>query len=62
MDDHNDADDGGYEDEYNEFEDCDGEWIDMSGIPEDQTFEEPVLACILENPPERQKGIWEGSS
>ena len=47
MDDHHDADDGGYEDEYNEFEDYDGEWIDMSGIPEHLTFEEPELACIL---------------
>ena len=49
MDDHRDTEDGGYEDEYNEFEDYDGEWIDMSGIPENQTFEEPELACILEN-------------
>ena len=39
MDDHFDAEDGGYEGEYNEFEDYDGEWIDMSGILEDQTFE-----------------------
>ena len=62
MDDHHDAEDGGYEDEYNEFEDYDREWIDMSGIPEDQTFEEPELACMLENIPEKQKGIWEGSS
>ena len=62
MDDHHDAEDGGCEDEHNEFEDYDGEWIDMPGILEDQTFEEPELACILENPPEKQKGIWEGSS
>ena len=44
MDDHHDAEDVGYEDEYNEFEDYDGEWIDMSGIPDNQTFEEPELA------------------
>ena len=61
VDDHHDAEDGVYEDEYNEFEDYDGEWIDMSGIPEDQTFELPELA-YSGKPPERQKGIWEGSS
>ena len=49
MDNYNDADDGGYEDEYNEFGDLDGDWIDMSGIPENQTIEEPELACITEN-------------
>ena len=32
MNDYNDADSGGYE-EYNEFGDFDGDWIDMSGIP-----------------------------
>ena len=30
MDDHYDAEDGGYEDKYNEFEDYDGEWIRRS--------------------------------
>ena len=35
MDDHHDAEDGEYED---------GEWIDMSGIPDDQKFEETELA------------------
>ena len=56
MDDYNDPDDGGYEDEYNEFEDYDSEWIDVSDIPEDQTFEEPELACILENLQKGRKG------
>ena len=38
-----------YDDEYDEPGDRDGEWIDMSGIPEDVTFEETELACMLEN-------------
>ena len=49
MDDYHDTEGDGHEDEYNEFEDYDSEWIDMSDIPEDLTFEEPELACILEN-------------
>ena len=56
LDDYHDTAVGGYEDEYNEFEDYDGEWIDMSGIPEDQTFEEPELACNLENLQKGRKG------
>ena len=47
--DHNAVDNDGYCDEYDEPEDHDGEWIDMSGIPEDATFEELELACTLEN-------------
>ena len=47
MYDYLDTGDDGYEDEYNEFDDYDSEWIDMSDIPEDLTFEEPELACIL---------------
>ena len=38
-DDHDDVDNDGYYDEYDELEDHDNEWIDMSGIPEDATFE-----------------------
>ena len=38
-----------YHEEYDEPEDHDGEWIDMSGIPEDATFEELELACMLES-------------
>ena len=45
IDDHNAVDNDGYHDEYDELEDHDVEWIDMSGIPEDVTFEEPELAC-----------------
>ena len=56
VDDHHDTEDGGYEDGYNEFEDYDGEWIDMSDIPEDLTFEEPELACILEYFQKGRKG------
>ena len=49
IDDHDAVDNDGYYDEYDEPEDHDGEWIDMSGIPQDVTFEEPELACMLEN-------------
>ena len=56
MYDYHDTEDDGYEDEYNEFEDYDSEWIDMSDIPEDMTFEEPELACILENLQKGRKG------
>ena len=49
MYDYHDTEDDGYEDEYNKFEDYDSEWIDMSDFPEDMTFEEPDLACVLEN-------------
>ena len=56
MDDYRDIKDGGNEDEYNEFEDCDVEWIDMSDFPEDQTFEEPELACMVENLQKGRKG------
>ena len=37
IDDHNAVDNDGYCDEYDEPEDHDGEWIDISGIPEDAT-------------------------
>ena len=50
------TEDDGYEVEYNEFEDYDSEWIDMSDSPEDMTFEEPELACILENLQKGKKG------
>ena len=53
---YHDTEDDGHEDEYNEFEDYDSEWIDMSDIPEDLTFEEPELACILENLQKGRKG------
>ena len=43
IDDHDDVDNDEYYDEYNEPEDHDNDWIDMSGIPEDATFEEPEL-------------------
>ena len=56
MDDYHDNEGDGYEDQYNEFEDYDSEWIDMSDIPEDMTFEEPELACILENLQKGRKG------
>ena len=44
----NDVDNDGYYDEFDELEDHDGEWIDMSGIPDDATFEEPDLAFLLD--------------
>ena len=56
MYDYHDTEDDGHEDEYNEFEDYDSEWIDMSDIPENLTFEEPELACILENLQKGRKG------
>ena len=56
LDDYHNTEDGGYDDEYNEFEDYDSEWIHMSDIPEDQKFEEPELACILENLQKGRKG------
>ena len=56
LDDYHNTEDGGYEDEYNEFADYDSEWIHMSDIPEDQKFEEPELACILENLQKGPKG------
>ena len=58
IDDHDAVDNDGYYDEYDEPEDHDGEWIDMSGILEDATFEEPDLAFLLEN---LQKGRKESS-
>ena len=36
------------------------EWIDMSGIPEDATFEEPELACMLESLQKGKKGSGKG--
>ena len=38
----------------------DGEWIDMSGIPEDARFEEPELSCMLENLQKDRKGSSKG--
>ena len=58
--DHNAVDNDGYYDEYDEPEYHDGEWIDMSGIPEDATFEEPELACMLENLQKGKKGSSKG--
>ena len=60
IDDHNAVDNDRYYDEYDEPEDHDGEWIDMSGIPEDATFEELELACMLENLQKGRKGSSKG--
>ena len=49
IDDHNGIDNDGYHNEYDKHEDHDGEWIDMSVIPDDSTFQEPELACMLED-------------
>ena len=35
-------------------------WIDMSGIPEDATFEAPELACMLESLQKGKKGSGKG--
>ena len=59
IDDHNAVDNDAHYDEYNEPEDHDGERIDMSGILGDATFEEPELACMLENLPKGRKGSSE---
>ena len=55
IDDHDDVDNDEYYDEYDEPEDHDDKWIDMSGIPEDATFEEPELTAG--ESPEGQQGI-----
>ena len=60
IDDHDDVDNDEYYDEYNEPEDHDNERIDMSGIPEDATFEEPELACMLESLQKGTKGSGKG--
>ena len=60
IDDHDDVDNDEHNDEYNEPEDHDNEWIDMSGIPEDATFEEPELACMLESLQKGKKGSGKG--
>ena len=60
MDNPNDAEDDGYYDEYDEFGDYDGDWMDMSGILEDRTFEEPELAYMLENLQKDKKGSSKG--
>ena len=61
IDDHNAVDNDGYYDEYDEPQDQDGDWIDISGIPEDVPFEEPELACIFRTAEqgfsERQEGV-----
>ena len=49
-----------YYDEYDEPKDHDNEWIDMSGISEDATFEEPELACMLENLQTGKRGSGKG--
>ena len=60
TDDHDAVDNDGYFDEYDEPEDHEGEWIEMSGIPKDATFEEPELACVLENLQKDRKGSSKG--
>ena len=60
IDDHDAVDNDGYYGEYDKPEDHDGEWIDMSGIPEHATFEEPELACMLENLQKGKKGSSKG--
>ena len=55
IDDHNTDYSDGYFDEYDEREDHDGEWIDMSGIPKDVTFE--GVGLYAGKPPEGQKGV-----
>ena len=60
IDDRDDVDNDEYYDEYNEPQDHDNEWIDMSGIPEDATFEEPELACMLESLQKGKKGSGKG--
>ena len=57
IDDHNAVDNDAHYDEYNEPEDHDGERIDMSGILGDATFEEPELACMLENLQKGRRGV-----
>ena len=60
IDDLDNVDNDEYYDEYNEPEDHDNEWIDMSGTPEDATFEEPELASMLENLQKGKKGSSKG--
>ena len=60
TDDHDDVDNDECYDEYNEPEDHDNDWIDMSGIPEDATFDEPELACMLESLQKGKKGSGKG--
>ena len=55
INDHDDVDNDEYYDEYNEPEDHDNEWIDMSGILEDATFEEPRVGLYAGESPEGQK-------
>ena len=60
IDDHDAVDNDVYNDEYDEPEDHDSEWIDKSGVPEDATFEEPELACMLENLTRAKRGRGKG--
>ena len=60
IDDRNTDYNDGYCDAYEELEDHEGEWIDMSGMPEDVTFEEPELARMLENLQNCKKGSSKG--
>ena len=60
IDNRDDVDNDEYYDEYKEPEDHDNEWIDMSDIPEDVTFEEPELACMLESLQKGKKGSGKG--
>ena len=70
IDDHNAVDNDADYDEYDKPEDHDGEGIDMSGILGDGPFEEPELACMLENLQKGRKGSseifnqgsWQGRS
>ena len=60
IDDHDDVDNDEYYDEYNEPEDHDNESIDMCGILEDATFEEPEFACVLESLQKGKEGSGKG--
>ena len=57
---HDAVDNDGYYGEYDEPDDHDGEWIDMSGILEDAAFEEPELAFLLENHQKGHRGSSKG--
>ena len=59
IDDHNAVDNDGYYDEYDETEENDGEWINMSGIPEGDVRRTRVGLYAGESP-KAQKGIGQG--
>ena len=54
----NDDNDEYYDDYKEPVDDC--EWIDTSDLPEDVTFEEPELACMLESLQKSKKGAGKG--